>query len=102
MPETVTRIGPCSLTSNDGGEWVKATAEEFDRVIKERGGFSNLTVWSGFTNLERSDRGEPYIFTEWGDADAPVAACGVDPTEDRPGVAERCKGEHAIFIPRPS
>ena len=108
MSGRVFRIGRCNLTEHDPdpeesahryppGHWESATCAEWTAAMKTAGGYDNLTVWSGFTNMEWSDLGEPYQFTEWGhrdDALGPVAASGGDPKYARP-----CKLEHAVFVP---
>ena len=47
--------------------------------------------------MEWSDLGAPYMFTEWGTDDYPVAADG-GPPEAR-GFGHPCMMTHAVFVP---
>jgi hypothetical protein len=111
--ERITRIGSCVLTVGPGDEvigyWRKATCAEWSVAVAEHGGLRNLHVWSGFTNMEYSDLGPPFMFTEWGTTGAdgrPVVADGGDP-HDRAnrcsyrGVGQSCRMTHAVFVPFP-
>ena len=111
MNQQVFRIGRCWLTQHDPdpdesnhryppGYWQPATCAEYRGAIRAAGGYEALTVWSGFTNMEWSDLGEPFMFTEWGhrdDALGPVAATGGPPDHQHP-----CALEHAVFRPTPT
>lgn len=74
------------------GRWVKATCTEYEERLAD----PNLEAWSGFTNMEPSDRGAPAIFTEWGKGDTPVCATFTG-SEDGMTVGGPCT--HAVFVP---
>lgn len=107
MGERIFRIGECWLTEHDPdpeesnyrnppGHWEAATCAEYCDAVNAHGGLSALRVWSGFTNMAWSDRGAPFMFTEWGTEDRPVAADG-GPPEAR-GFGHPCLMQHAVFV----
>lgn len=95
--ERIFRIGPCNLTDTDYGSWEAATCSEFCEAVKAHGAQPSLRAWSSFTNMERSVRGAPYIFTEWGTEDVPVVAAGGHP-DDRGRTDHLCQMVHAVFV----
>lgn len=102
----ISMIGPCTLPDTTLGDlrghWVEATCAEYQEAVNAHGGTSKLSVWSGFTNMERSDRGEPFIFTCWGTPDLPVAADGGHPDERVTTAHPHCGMTHAVFIVTPT
>lgn len=103
-PRRLTQIGSCGLTTrarDDGpslGYWRWATCAEWSAAVQANGGLWVLKVWSSFTNLEWSELGPPFIFTEWGTSDLPVVAEGGHPSLRRTE-PEPCRMEHAVFVP---
>ena len=102
----IKNIGRCGLTttatSDDDapvlGHWREATCAEWSEAVNRYGGLEKLTVWSSFTNMEWSTFGAPFIFTEWGTRDHPVAADGGHPSQRNTGTGP-CRLTHAVFVP---
>ena len=94
---TITHMGACELTvappweDEPCGEWLRASCAEYNAAILAAGGMEKLHVWSSLTDLDGT-HGSPYIFTEWGTGEWPVAACGGDPENRHP-----CGLDHAVF-----
>ena len=93
----ITRIGPCSLSEDPRGYWIKVPCEVF---IAVRDGVpkSDLCVSSSFTNLEHSYLGGPFIFTEWCRKSDDLLLCATGGRPDERRIDGRCGFTHAVFV----
>lgn len=98
--QRLSRIGGCTLDVPEDeqdeplGYWVAATCAEYSAALAAAGGCENLRVWSALTDLD-GQFGSSFVFTEWGDDEWPVAACGADPSAR---MLTPCEQTHALFV----